>query len=276
MCPTFPEFATIVREHAPRCAVILGSGLAGAALAFHERTSIPFAAVPGLVPPSVHGHKGRLAVGHWGNVPALLFGGRLHFYEGHPWSVVTGTVRVAAELGVKAIILTNAAGGIHPSLSPGSLMAIRGHIKLIGPGAWRACANANGATAPYSPRLIQEMLEHEATSGRELMPGVYAALTGPSYETPAEIRAIKACGADAVGMSTAMEAEAAATMGLEIGAISCITNKAAGLSEKPLDHREVLDNAELAVDRLGQLLLHLVHTCSSARQVSKLTSSPAP
>jgi purine-nucleoside phosphorylase len=254
----FAAFAQTTAALSPRTAVVLGSGLAGATAAFVERASVPFGDIPGLVPPTVHGHGGRLALGEWSGVPALLFLGRLHFYEGHPWNTVTGTVRTVAELGVKRIVLTNAAGGIHPSLSPGGLMAIRGHLKLLGNNAWRVLASDNAVPQPYSPRLIEVMRSHEAAAGRELLAGVYAALTGPSYETPAEIRALKACGADAVGMSTAMEAEEASRLGLEVAGISCITNKAAGLGESTLDHAEVLVNAKLAVERIGALLGRLI------------------
>ena len=254
----FAEFARVATALAPRTAVVLGSGLGGAAAAFVARASIPFGSVPGLVPPSVHGHGGALAVGVWGGVPALLFLGRLHFYEGHSWDVVTGTVRTAVELGAQRIVLTNAAGGIHPALEPGSLMALRGHIKLLAPDAWRALARGDAVARPYSPRLIERMRAHAPPAGGELLTGVYAALTGPSYETPAEIRALAACGADAVGMSTALEAEAAAQLGLEVAAISCVTNKAAGLGGAPLDHAEVLANAQLAVTRMGALLGVLV------------------
>jgi purine-nucleoside phosphorylase len=242
----------------PHTAIVLGSGLAGATAAFVEVESIPFAEIPGLVPPTVRGHGGKLVVGEWSGVPALLFLGRLHFYEGHPWNVVTGTVRVAAELGTKRIVLTNAAGGIHPELQPGDLMAIRGHIKLLGPNAWRTLANDNTVSQPYSARLVDVMRSYEDAAGRDLVAGIYAALTGPNYETPAEIRALAKCGADAVGMSTAMEAEEAARLGLEVAGISCITNKAAGLCEAPLDHAEVLVNAKLAVKRMGELLSLLV------------------
>ena len=254
----FPEFAAAVRDLAPRVAVVLGSGLAGVTAGFRESASVPFGDIPELVPPTVHGHKGRLAVGGWAGIPALVFFGRLHFYEGHPWDVVTGTVRVVADLGARTLLLTNAAGGIHQSLGPGSLMAIRGHLKLTGPGAWRDLAAGAGPVAPYSARLIRAMQEQESAAGRELLAGVYAALPGPSYETPAEIRALRVCGADAVGMSTAKEAEAAAGMGLEVAGVSVVTNQAAGLSAGPLDHQEVLTNARLAVDRLGELLRHLI------------------
>jgi purine-nucleoside phosphorylase len=248
----FADFERIARPLAPRAAVVLGSGLGDVAAEFRESASIPFGDVPNLAPPTVHGHSGRVVVGLWGATPTLLFLGRLHFYEGHNRDVVTGIVRVAADLGVKRLILTNAAGGIHPNLGPGSLMAIRGHFKLLGPAAWRALAAGNALATPYSPHLLALM--------SDLFAGVYAALTGPCYETPAEIRALAACGADAVGMSTALEAEEAAKRGMEVAAISCITNKAAGLGAGTLDHGEVLANARLAVERMRDLLTHLVES----------------
>src|SRR2546421_1607437 len=175
----FPEFAAAVNDLAPKAAVVLGSGLAGVTADFRERSSVPFGDIPGLVPPTVQGHKGRLAVGEWGGTPALVFFGRLHFYEGHPWDVVTGTVRVLADLGVSRLILTNAAGGIHPSLGPGSLMAIRNHVTLFGRDAWRQLAAGARPPSPYSLRLVRAMQDHEAAAGRELLAGTYAALTGP-------------------------------------------------------------------------------------------------
>lgn len=264
----FAAFARAAAALAPQTAVVLGSGLGGAARAFAERASVGFGDVPGLVPPTVHGHGGRLAVGEWAGAPALLFLGRLHFYEGHSWHTATGLVRAAADLGATRIVLTNAAGGIHPALNPGDLMALRGHLKLldgaswralVSDTAWRALAVDTAVSQPYSARLLDEMHAHERAAGRELLAGVYAALTGPSYETPAEIRALARCRADAVGMSTAMEAEEAARLGLEVAAVSCITNKAAGLGGATLDHAEVLTNAKLAVVRMGELLGALVN-----------------
>ena len=248
MAAAFTAFAAVVKALAPRTAVVLGSGLGGVTSRFEEKASVAFGDVPGLVPTTVHGHRGRLAVGEWGGVPSLILFGRLHFYEGHSWDIVTGTIRAAADMGVTSLVLTNAAGGIHDSLSPGGLMAIRGHILLAGADARRDVS----VRTPYSPRLVRHLEEHG------LLAGVYAALTGPCYETPAEIRALKAMGADVVGMSTAKEAECAAELGLEVAAISCITNKAAGLSAGVLDHAEVLDNAKLAVARLEAILVDLV------------------
>jgi purine-nucleoside phosphorylase len=254
MPSAFPAFAAAVRALAPTPAVVLGSGLAGVTADFRERASVSFGDIPGLVPPTVPGHTGRLAVGEWAGTPALVFFGRLHVYEGHPWAAVTGPVRVLADLGANRLLLTNAAGGIHPSLGPGSLMAIRDHVTLLDRDAWRELTAGERRPSPYSPRLVRVLQDNEAAAGRELLAGVYAALTGPSYETPAEIRALRTSGADAVGMSTAREAEAAAALGLEVAAVSCITNKAAGLGGAPLDHREVLANAKLAAGRLGLLL----------------------
>lgn len=258
MSAAFDEFARAARGLAPRTAFVLGSGLGGVTTAFRETASVAFGDIPGLVPATVHGHRGRLAVGLWDGVPALVFFGRLHFYEGHPREVVTGTVRAVADLGVRRIVLTNAAGGVHPSLDPGSLMAIRGHLKFLDGSAWRTFAAKPEPVSPYSARLLRVVRDADAVAGRELLAGVYAALTGPCYETPAEIRALAACGADAVGMSTALEAEAAAELGLEVAAISCVTNKAAGLGAGTLDHAEVLVNAKLAVERLAGLLVALV------------------
>lgn len=247
--PAFARFAAAAQELAPRAAVVLGSGLGGVVAAFREHATIPFGDVPGLVPPSVSGHGGRIAVGHWGDVPVLVHFGRLHFYEGHPWDVVCGPVRVAAELGARAFIQTNAVGGIHPSLGPGGLMAVERHFTVLGPDGWRG-----DPVAPYAPRLLDVIRSHEAAAGRDILCGTYAALTGPCYETPAEIRALAARGADVVGMSTAREAEAAAGLGLEAAAVSCVTNHAAGIGGDPLDHAEVVRNAKLAVDRLAELL----------------------
>jgi purine-nucleoside phosphorylase len=250
---TMSAFAQFVRESrnlAPRVAIVLGSGLDSVTHEFREAASVGFGEVPGLVPPTVHGHTGRLTVGLWRDTPAILFLGRLHFYEGHSPEVVTDTIRVAADLGIKRLILTNAAGGIHPSLVPGSLMAIRGQFKLIGGDAWRSLAHSRGLTIPYSTRLLALM--------PELFAGVYAGVTGPSYETPAEIRALKICGAHAVGMSTAMEAEQATELGLELAGISCIANMAAGLGSGALAHADVLVGAKLAIERLAEVLGRLV------------------
>lgn len=254
----FAAFAANVRDHAPRVAVVLGSGLGAVPHRFEEVASVPFADVPGLAAPSVHGHSGRVSLGRCGGRPLLVYRGRLHFYEGHPWERVAGPVRLAADLGVKALLLTNAAGGIHDRLGPGDLMALRGQLFLQWPDGWKNLDRP----CPYSPLLVELLQQIERERGRELMAGVYAAVTGPCYETPAEIRALRAMGADAVGMSTAFEAEVAANFfGLEVAAVSCITNKAAGLTGGPLDHAEVLANAARPAERLSDLLEAFLARC---------------
>ncbi|QEL20979.1 purine-nucleoside phosphorylase [Limnoglobus roseus] len=245
----FAAFRDSARSLAPEAAVVLGSGLGPAV----ERISIvaeaKFGDLPGFAVPTVHGHGGRAILGHWAGVPVLVFQGRMHFYEGHTWERATATVRLAAELGVRKLLLTNAAGGICDDLHPGDLMPIRDHLKLLDRDAWKRPAEP---ISVYSPRLLALL--------PETFTGTYAALTGPTYETPAEIRALKAMGADAVGMSTAVEAETAAKLGLEVAAISCITNKAAGLSSGVLDHSDVQHVAGQpeVVGRMANLLERLI------------------
>src|SRR5581483_253535 len=170
---------------------------------------LPFRDVPGLhAGASVAGHRGSVLLGEWAGQPVLVFAGRLHRYEGHPWATVVRPVPIARALGAEILVATNAAGGIRDDLAPGSLMALRGHLDCTEPGWWRHAEQPS----PYTPRL-RELLE--AAAGRQgfaLPTGVYAQLTGPCYETPAEIRALRTCGADAVGMSTAREIEAAAAL----------------------------------------------------------------
>ncbi len=253
MTAAFDRFRDEVGRSRPATAVILGSGLAGAVSRFRETCSVLFDLIPGLVAPTVRGHAGRIALGDWAGIFTIICFGRLHFYEGHPPDVVTGPVRVLAELGAKRLILTNAAGGIHPSLGPGSLLVIRRHLAFLDRDSWREVARGGDRPSPYSAELIGSI-----QANHDLLAGTYAAVTGPCYETPAEIRALRGCGADAVGMSTAREAEAAAALGMEVAAISCITNRAAGLGDSRLNHAEVLANARLGVSRLGEILASLI------------------
>ncbi|MCI0463250.1 MAG: purine-nucleoside phosphorylase [Gemmataceae bacterium] len=253
---TFTDLVEAARTAPPEAALVLGSGMSSLARGLTEALSIPFGSVPGLTDTSVAGHRGRITLGEWAGRLVLVFAGRLHFYEGHPWERVTLPVRTARALGARVLLLTNAAGGIHEALAPSSLMALRDHLDWTRPYAWRLPGGALGPPrpSPYSPRLLELLTRAARASSVELHQGVYAAVTGPSYETPAEIRALKACGADAVGMSTAREVEAGHEMGLECAAVSCITNRAAGLSAAPLDHREVLTTAAAQAERLAALL----------------------
>ncbi len=264
MTATFDEFRSAASRVSPRVVVVLGSGLGAVADAFTPVETVGFAEIPGLSAATVAGHRGQVAVGHWAGVPAIVCFGRVHLYEGHPLDRVTRLISLAAELGVRTCILTNAAGGIHPKLEPGTLMAIRGHIKIVGSNAWIDIAQDETGrgvvSGPYSLRLLEVMQTHESANDRELVVGVYSAVTGPTYETPAETRFLQAIGADAAGMSTAIEAEAALRLGLEVAAISCITNRAAGLSDGTLSHAEVEETARTAIGRLATLLAKMVQS----------------
>jgi purine-nucleoside phosphorylase len=216
--------------------------------------------VPGLTTTSVVGHTGCLTLGEWGSKRVVLFEGRLHHYEGQPWRSVIQPIQIAHFLGARILLLTNAAGGIHDALGPGSLMAIRNHLEWTRPFCWRhAGQGCQGLPqpSPYSTRLRHVLTEAAQELGFDLASGIYAAVTGPCYETPAEIRALKTWGADAVGMSTAREIQAGYDAGMECAAVSCITNRAAGLSAGPINHEEVLRTAAAQAERLSELL----HEC---------------
>ena len=231
----------------PRSAVVLGSGLADVAHAFVATHAVANADIPGLAAPGVPGHRGELALGTWAGVPVLVCFGRVHFYEGHPWERVTRLVHLAADLGATRAVLTNAAGGLHPDLNPGDVMLIAGQVELLAPTDWPKLAEPHRLS---TPALVAALQAREP----RLMAGVYAGLTGPCYETPAEIRALAACGIDAVGMSTVREVRAAVARGLEVVGLSCITNKAAGLAPGTLHHADVQTTARLAVGTLARLI----------------------
>ena len=237
----FTAFAEAARAARPALALVLGSGMGSVAGRMHATCAVPFAEVPELPAAAVAGHRGRLTLGEWAGRNVLVFEGRVHFYEGHPWRAVTATARAAAFLGARALLLTNAAGGIRDDLGPGSLMAIRAHLEWTRPYCWRRPDPP--PPSPYSAPLLRLLDEAAIAAGVALPVGVYAMVTGPCFETPAEIRALRACGADAVGMSTAPEAAAGAEAGLECAAVSCITNRAAGLADGSLNHEEVLTTA---------------------------------
>jgi purine-nucleoside phosphorylase len=257
----FANLEAVARAAPPSAALVLGSGIGLLVQRVRVLERVPFGDVPGLTATGVHGHRGCLTLGEWGGRHILVFEGRLHFYEGHPWERVVEPVRVAARLGVRALLLTNAAGGIHDDLGPGSLMAIRDHVEWTRPYGWRhpGPGGLGGERpSPYDVGLLDVVGDAAAALGIPLLRGVYAQLTGPCYETPAEIRALKAWGADAVGMSTAREVQTGHDLGLRCAAVSCITNKAAGLCDAPLDHAEVLVNAAAASERLADLLERVV------------------
>lgn len=256
MEPSLP-FTRLETAARPDVAVVLGSGMSAVARRLERAESVPFADIPGLEATSVAGHGGRVTLGDWADKRVLVFEGRLHYYEGHSWSKVVLPVETAYSLSARVLLLTNAAGGIHDALTPGSLMALRDHLEWTRPYCWRLPgpgALGPPRPRPYSPRLLGLLAQAARGLGMALHQGIYGAVTGPCYETPAEIRALKAWGADAVGMSTAREIQAGHDAGMECAALSCITNRAAGLSDAPLGHEEVLTTAAAQVERLADLL----------------------
>jgi purine-nucleoside phosphorylase len=231
----------------PEVAIVLGSGLGKFGDGIASSTAIPYGDIPNWPPSRVVGHAGKLVAGTVKGRRVLTLSGRVHFYEGHPLETVTFAMRVLGRLGVKAVILTNAAGGINTAFSSGALMLITDHINLqgtnplIGPNDDRFGRRFPDMSEIYSRRLRGVAAEAGKALGLHIEQGVYVAVTGPSYETPAEIRAFRVLGADAVGMSTAPEAIVARHMGLEVLGISCISNMAAGVLPQLLTEEEVME-----------------------------------
>jgi purine-nucleoside phosphorylase len=231
-------------------AVVLGSGLGDFASSLERATSISYGDIPHWPASNVVGHEGRLVIGDASGRLVAALSGRAHFYEGHDLRTVTFATRVLGVLGVKVLILTNAAGGVNTTFTPGDLMVIEDHINLlgsnplVGPNDERFGVRFPDLTNVYSRRLRAIADEAAGSQGQVLRHGIYVACHGPSYETPAEVRYLRLIGADAVGMSTVPEAIVARHMGLEVLAISCITNLAAGVLPQPLNHEEVLETAK--------------------------------
>jgi purine-nucleoside phosphorylase len=246
---SFQGLAASARRQPPVLALVLGSGLSALARRLEQQFSVPFSDVPEYSATSVSGHAGRLTLGAWYGKRVLVFEGRLHYYEGHPWPTVVRPARIAHDLGARLFLVTNAAGGIREDSVPGSLMVLAGHIDWTRPNF-----SKETLADPYSSRL-NALLESAARARSiPLTTGVYAQVTGPCYETPAEIRALRSLGADAVGMSTAREIAAAHDLGLECAALSCIANRGAGLTQGTIHHEEVLANMAAMRNRLGELL----------------------
>jgi purine-nucleoside phosphorylase len=249
---------------APGVAIILGSGLAVLAERISSPRVVPYSEIPHFTLSTVEGHPGRLVFGELAGRRILAMQGRFHYYEGYDMGKVTYPVRLMQELGVKVLIVTNAAGGVNTSFSPGDLMLIRDHINLMG-----ANPLTGGNFARQGPRFPDMSEAYAAelrslarktgeTLGIALQEGVYAGVSGPSYETPAEIRFLRVIGADAVGMSTVPEVIVANHAGLKVLGISCITNMAAGVLEKRLDHDEVMETAARVKEQFSALVAGIV------------------
>ncbi len=245
---------------APDVGVVLGSGLGAFTSVLAESVSIPYGEIPHWPASAVVGHAGALVTGTLAGRRVAALSGRAHFYEGHSLQTITFPTRVLWLLGVRTLILTNAAGGINLAFTPGTLMVIDDHLNLmgsnplVGPNDERFGVRFPDMTAIYATRLRTIVDEAARTCGVAVAHGIYAALHGPSYETPAEIRYLRTIGADAVGMSTAPEAIVGRHMGMEIAGISCITNPAAGVLPQPLVHDEVMEVARRVRVEFSSLL----------------------
>jgi xanthosine phosphorylase len=244
----------------PLVALVLGSGLGAIADRLIDRVDIGYGELPGFLRPSVQGHAGRLVLGTLAGVPLACLSGRAHLYEGIDARPVNTLVRTLKGIGCRALVLTNAAGSLRPEVGPGSIVLIEDHINLqgtnplVGPNDDRVGPRFVDLTEVYSRRLREVIAAASARTGVELARGVYLATLGPTFETPAEIRAHRALGADLVGMSTVPEAISARHAGLEVAALSIVTNLAAGLADAPLTHAETLAHSAAAADRVGALL----------------------
>src|ERR1700739_968399 len=244
----------------PKIGLVLGSGLGAFADSLSDAVSVPYAAIPSFPQSTAIGHAGRLVIGNAGRVPVAAMQGRVHQYEGYSAQEVSFPIRVFARMGIKAVILTNAAGGINLGYSQGALVLIRDHITRQGTHP-RFGANDDrfgvrfpDMTQAYSRAFREIAREEAAKQSLMLHEGVYAALLGPSYETPAEIEYLRRIGADLVGMSTVAEVIAARHMGLNVLAISCVTNMAAGILDQPLSHAEVMETGERVKTTFESLL----------------------
>lgn len=234
----------------PRIGIVLGSGLGAFADALLDATRIPYANIPFFPRSTAIGHAGQMVIGATGGIPIAAMQGRVHLYEGYSAQEVAFPIRVFAGLGVRAVILTNAAGGINQEYQQGALVVISDHINLqgtnplVGPNEERFGARFPDMTQAYSTTYRDMAVQSARKMGKTIHQGIYAGLLGPSYETPAEIRYLRTIGADLVGMSTIPEVVAARHMGLNVLAISCVTNMAVGILDQALNHQEVLETAE--------------------------------
>lgn len=244
--------------YAPEIVVVLGSGLGDVAQTMSLHVDVPFAEIPGFANPTTHGHRGKWLVGEWAGRPTIVLQGRLHLYEGLSWEEVTRPIRCAAHLGVRTALFTNMNGALNAAFRPGQLILVSDHINLMqSRGADlqnRYAALGRPPLPTYSPRLIELLQRSGAATGVELATGVYVGVTGPNYETPAEIRAFRKIGGDVIGMSTIGEALAARSLGVECAAISCVANMAAGVTDHPICHEEVLATAHQASSDLLRLI----------------------
>ncbi|SFE32211.1 purine-nucleoside phosphorylase [Alteribacillus iranensis] len=255
----------------PQTGLILGSGLGVLAEDLEDKVKIHYEDIPGFPVSTVEGHAGQLVFGSLHNVPVVAMQGRFHFYEGYTMQEVTFPVRVMRALGVKNVVVTNAAGSVNESFQPGELMVINDHINLLGD---NPLIGKNEETwgprfpdmsSAYSAQLMNIAKEAARQLSISLQEGVYAAATGPSYETPAEIKMIRTLGADAVGMSTVPEVITAVHSGMDVLGISCLSNMAAGILDQPLSHQEVIETTKRVQSDFLQLMKEIIKKMGEGR-----------
>jgi xanthosine phosphorylase len=262
------EAGAVLAEYAPRVGIVLGSGLGAVADAVDDAAVIDYRDLPGFPRPSVEGHAGRAVLGRISGVQVAVLQGRAHLYEGGDPEAIRTPVRALKQAGAETLILTNAAGSLRQEVGPGSLMAITDHINmtglnlLTGPNDDGLGPRFPSLRDAYDPALLAQLRAAAHETGVTLAEGVYLAVSGPSFETPAEIRAYRTLGADAVGMSTVQETIVARHCGLRVAAISAITNLAEGMSDQPLSHEQTLRDGESAAIDLTTLLLEFIPRCS--------------
>ena len=248
----------------PKIAIVLGSGLGVFAEKLESAVRIPYAKIPGFPKPTAQGHAGQFVIGKVQDVPVAVMQGRVHFYEGFSLPEVVFPMRVLGRLGIQAVILTNASGGINLSFKPGQLVVIRDHIglqtpnPLIGPNDERFGTRFPDLSEPYDKPFRKIAVAEGKKLSMNLEEGIYAAVSGPSYETPAEIRYLRTVGADLVGMSTVPEVIVARHVGIRVLGISCVTNMAAGIQDRPLSHAEVMETGERSMTQFTALLQRVV------------------
>jgi purine-nucleoside phosphorylase len=255
----------------PKIALVLGSGLGAFADELGDATQIPYAKIPGFPQSTATGHAGQLVIGKAEGVPVVAMQGRVHLYEGYSAKEVTFPIRVFGRLGIKSVILTNAAGGINQRYEQGALVTIRDHINLqgtnplIGPNDERFGPRFPDMSKAYSQAYRAIVVEQARRQKMEIPEGVYAALSGPSYETPAEIHYLRTIGADLVGMSTVPEVIVARHMGIEVLGISCVTNMAAGILDQAINHQEVMETGERVRTQFVALLRAVIPRIASGK-----------
>lgn len=249
-----------IGDFEPRIALVLGSGLGPLAKAMDVKVSVPYSEIDGMPVSTAPGHAGRFLFGYIAGVPVVCMQGRLHYYEGYDIHDVVLPTRIMAMLGAKTLFLTNAAGGVDPAWEPPTLMVISDHVlysvpnPLIGPNIDELGTRFPDVSHLYTPEIREILLRKGREMGLPMEEGIYAQFSGPSYETPAEVRILGRLGVGAVGMSTAVEALAAGHMGMKVCGISCITNKGAGLTQKPLNHIEIVEMGEIIGERFSALV----------------------